>query len=113
MARALIVKACKKRKFEASLVINLQLKIEDNKLSMADINDTKNEFKTWFWNNSTNESKSDIVEEKDGNENESDLEIEKSREISLEICKKIKYNKEGENKFCKVYEIELKAMSKR
>ncbi len=112
-ARDLVVEACKRRKFEASLIVNSQLKIEDNKLSTADTNDTEDESKTWFWNDSANESDSDIEEGEDSDENESDLEVEESREVSPEICKGIKWNKEGENKLCGVYKIGSKATSKR
>ncbi len=46
LARDLAVQACKRRKFEASLVVNSQLEIEDNKLSTADTNDMEDESET-------------------------------------------------------------------
>ena len=112
-ARDLAVEACKRRKFEASLVVNSQPEIEDDKLSAADTSDTEDESETWFWNDSANESDSDTEEGEDSDENESDLEVEESREVSPEVCKEIKWNKEGENKLRGVYGIGSKATSKR
>ena len=42
-----------------------------------------------------------------------DLEIKKSKEVSPEVYKEIKWNKEGEDKLCEVYKIGSKATSKR
>lgn len=55
----------------------------------------------------------DKKEGKDKDENESNLETEKSRAISSKVCKEIKWNKEGENKLCGIYEIGSKATSKK
>lgn len=88
--KAIAVKVCKKRKFEANLVVNLQPEIEDDKLSIANISNIDIEFQTWFWNNCSNKSDSDIKEGEDGDENELDLEVEESRVVSLKVCKEIK-----------------------
>ena len=112
-ARALAVEACKRRKFEASLVVNSQPEIEDDKLSTADTSDTEVESGTWFWNDSANESDLDTEEGEDGDENESNLEMEESRAVSPKVRKEIKWNKEGENKLCGVYGIGSRATSKR
>lgn len=42
------IKIYKKRKFEASLIVNLQPEIKDNKFNTADINNIKNKFKILF-----------------------------------------------------------------
>lgn len=78
----------KKRKFEASSVLNsAQLKIDDGKLSTADTIDTidtKEESGTWFWNKSANKSDSDTKNEGNKREgededSESNSHIEKPR----------------------------------
>ena len=43
LARAIAVQAYKKRKIEANLVLNAHPEIKDNKLSTADISNTKDE----------------------------------------------------------------------
>lgn len=43
-----MVKAYKRGKFEASLVVNSLSKIEDNKFITADTSNTENKSKTWF-----------------------------------------------------------------
>lgn len=54
-ARAAAVLSSKKRKVEASLVLNsAQLEIDDDKLSITDTSDTEGESGTWFWNESAN-----------------------------------------------------------
>lgn len=54
----------KNKEIEASLFLNsMQLEINDNKLNIADINDTKGKFETWFYNKSTNKVDSDSGEE--------------------------------------------------
>lgn len=111
--KTLAIEAYKKRKFKASLIINLQPKIKNNKLSTTDIRNTKDKSKTWFWNNSAKESNLDIEKGKNDDENESDLKIEESRKVSTKVCKKIKWNKERKNKLYRLYEIRLKAMLKR
>ena len=87
-ARALAVEACKRRKFEASLVVNSQPEIEDDKLSTADTSDTDIESGTWFWNDSANESDSDIEEGEDGDENESDLEVEELEQLARKFVRR-------------------------
>ena len=100
----------KKRKVEASLVLNsAQLEIDDDKLSMTDTSDTKGESGTWFWNESANESGSDTEEEgdkgeKEGEDNESNPEIEKpstEKAVSSEV--EMRWNKEGEDKLRGAY----------
>lgn len=83
-ARAAAVLSLKRRKVEASLLLNsAQLEIDDDKLSTADTSDTKSGFGTWFWNESVNESDSDTEEgekgEEDDEDDESNAEIEESR----------------------------------
>ena len=100
----------KKRKVEASLVLNLvQLEIDDNKLSITDISDTKGESGTWFWNESANESGLHTKEEGDkgeeeGEDNKSNPEIEElsiEKAVSSEV--KMRWNEEGEDKLCGAY----------
>ena len=56
-ARAAAVPPLKKKKSEASSVLNsAQLEIDDDKLSTADTSDTEGESGTWFWKESANES---------------------------------------------------------
>lgn len=64
-----------------------QLKIDDRKLSTTNTtninntdntNTTDNEFGTWFWNESANETDSDIEEERNGNY-ENNLEEDESK----------------------------------
>ena len=112
-ARALAVKACKRRKFEASLFVNSQPEIEDDKLNAADTSDTEVESGTWFWNDSANESDLDTEEGEDGDENESELEVKESRAVSPKVRKEIKWNNEGKNKLCGVYGIGSRATSKK
>ena len=70
-ARAAAVQACKKRKSEASSVLNtVHLKVEDDKLSTTDTSNTEGGSGTWFWNESANESDSDTEEEEDKDEDE-------------------------------------------
>lgn len=79
---------CKKKKFKANLIINLQPEIEDNKLSTANISNIKNKSKTWCQNSSANKSNLYIKKEKNSNKNELDLEVEKFRENNLKVNKK-------------------------
>lgn len=108
--RAATILSSKKRKIEANLVLNLvQLKINDDKLSITDTSDTKSESGIWFENKSENESDSDIEKEKDKGEkedenNKSNLEIEKPstiKAVNPEI--EIKLNKKGEDKLYGAY----------
>lgn len=84
-ARVAAVLSSKKRKFEASSVLNsAQLEIDDDKLSLADTIETEGESGTWFWNKSANESDSDTKEEADkgegeGEDSESNSHIEEPR----------------------------------
>lgn len=66
----------------------------------------------WFCNNSINESNLNTKKEKDSDKNKLDLEIEEFKEVSLEVCKEIKWNKKRENRLWKIYRIGLKAMLK-
>ena len=79
-ARAAAVQAYKKRKFEASSVLNVHLEVEDDKLSTTDTSNTEGESVTWFWNESANESDSDTEEEEDEDE-EGEDEDEEERMI--------------------------------
>lgn len=90
LAETLAVKVYKKRKFEASLIINLQPEIEDDKLNMADKSNTKVKSEIWFQNNSVNESNLDIEKGEDRDKNKLDLEVEKSGAINPKVCKEIK-----------------------
>lgn len=63
-AKAFTIKAYKKREFEASLVVNSQPKIDNNKLNMANTSNIKDKSKTWFWNNNANESNLNIEKKK-------------------------------------------------
>ena len=112
-AKDLAIGVCKKRKFEASLVVNSYPEIEENKLNTVDTSNMEDKSKTWFWKNSANESDFDTEKAEYSDKNELDLEIEESREISPEVLKEIKWNKKGENRLCGVYGIRLKATSKR
>ena len=67
-ARAVAVQACKKRKSEASSVLNVHLEVKNDKLSTTGTSDTEGESGTWFWNESANESDSDTEEEEDEDE---------------------------------------------
>lgn len=63
------VQSLKRRKIEASLVLNLiQLKINDNKLSITDINDIEGESGTQFQNENVNESDLDFEKKREGRE---------------------------------------------
>lgn len=72
-ARAAAVQACKKRKSEASSVLNAHPEIVDDKLSTTDTSNTEDESGTWFWNESANESDPDTEEGEEDDKNESDL----------------------------------------
>lgn len=84
-ARAAAVQSFKKRRSEASSVLNsTKLEIDDDKLSTADTSDTEGKSRTRFWNESANEIDSDAEEggdkeKEDLDENELDLDIEKPR----------------------------------
>ena len=105
-ARANAVQAYKKRKSEASSVLNVNLEIEDVEPNTTDTSDTEGESRTWFGNESPHESDSDTEGEgedkEEDDENEPDLEIEESRteeEVSPEVPKKeIKWHKGGEDR---------------
>lgn len=92
-----MVQAYKKRKSEANIFFNEHPEIGDNKLSITfDTNNTEDKSRTWFWKKNANESGSDTKEGENDDKNESDLELEESSAVSLEVLKKeIKWNKEG------------------
>ena len=59
-----------------------QIKINNNKLNITNTNNIKGEFKTWFWNNSANESSLNTEKKRDKKKkkdkiNKSNSEIEK------------------------------------
>lgn len=92
-----MVQAYKKRKFEANIFFNKHPEIGDNKLSTTfDTSNMEDKSGTWFWKKSANESGSNTKERENDDKNESDLELDESRAVSLEVLKKeIKWNKEG------------------
>lgn len=107
--KAAIILSSNKKKVEANLVLNLaQLKINDNKLSITNTSDIKDEFGIWFWNKSANKNDSDTKEKGDkeeekGENNKSNSKIKKpstEKAVSPEI--KIKQNKKREDKLCGV-----------
>ncbi len=110
-ARVAAVQAKKKRRCEINLVTDpAQLEIDNDKLSTTDISDTDGESGTWVWNESANEDDSDTeegAEEEDNvDESESDLGID-------EVKTKLKWNKEGEDKFRGAYGNGSRSTSKR
>ena len=111
-ARTAAIKACKKRKSEASLVLNVYLKVEDHKLSTTGTSNIEGESGTWFWNESAKKSDSDIEEEEDEDEEDEDKNKKKKNNnqeerkfrtqkvVSLVVPKiEIKWNRQGDNKF--------------
>lgn len=97
---AMVIQACKKRKSELSSVLNIHSEIKDDKLSTTDTSNIEDKPRTQFWNESANESNSDIQKGKKDNENELDLEVEKSITVSQKVLKKeIQQNKEGKTNF--------------
>ena len=93
----------KKRRSEASSFPTLdQCEIDDNKLSTTDTSDTEDDSRTWFWNESANESDSDSKEEGDNGDDGDDENLgeEYSKtegETSSKVLKQeLKWNKEGE-----------------
>ncbi len=100
------VQACKKRKSEASPVLNTVHEVEDDELSITDTSDTEGGSGTWFWNESANGSDSDTEKDEDNNEDEDEEEgnreegESKTQEtVSLGVPKlEIKWNKQGEDK---------------
>lgn len=63
-ARVVAILFLKKRKVEANLTFNsAQLEINNDKLSIADISNTKDKSKTWFWNKGANKADSDSKKE--------------------------------------------------
>ncbi len=108
-AREASIASFKKRRSEASSFPTLdQCEIDDNKLSTTDTSDTEDDSRTWFWNESANESNSDSEEEGDhgddgddgDNGDDENLGEEHSKteeETSSEVLKQeLKWNKEGE-----------------
>ena len=78
-ARAASVEIFKKRRLEASSLLNSeQLNTDDNKLNTIDTSDDESDsVGTWFWNESANENDSDF--EGGNNVDEEDLEEEQPR----------------------------------
>ena len=70
------------------MIFNIHLKIDENKLSTIDISNTEDESETWFWNKSANKSNLDIKKREKDDKNELDLEIDKSRTVSLKDLEK-------------------------
>lgn len=110
-ARAAAVLSSKRRKVEASLVLNsAQLEIDDDKLSTTDTGDTEDESGTWFWKGSANETGSEFEEggegdkgEEEGEDNESNTETEEPRTKRAIPEIEINWNKEGEDKLRGAY----------
>ena len=81
-----------------------QLEIHNDKLSTTDTSDTEGKSGTWFWNESANESDSDIEggEDEEVDENESDLDVDQprtERAVSTKVQnKELKWNREGKEK---------------
>ena len=85
-ARAASVEIFKKRRLEASSLLN-QLNTDDDKLSTIDTSDNESDSaRTWFWNESANESDSDSEEEGCNNVDEEDLEEEQPRMEQATLC---------------------------
>ena len=88
-AREASVASFKKRRSEASsLLTSDQCEIDDNKLSTSDTSDTEDDSRTWFWNESANESDSDS--EEGGDVDDGDLKEDHSkteREASPKVLK--------------------------
>ena len=106
-AREASVASFKKRRSEASSLPTLdQCETDDNKLSTTDTSDTEDDSRTWFWNESANETDSDS-EEEGNDEDDENLEEERSkteRVASPEVLKQeLKWNKEGERSLCGGY----------
>lgn len=99
LIRDFVAKFYKKKKFQTSLVINLQYKIEDDKLNTADTSNMKDKFEICFQNNNTNKSNLDAKEEENDNKNKLDMKVKKSNKVRLEVYKQIKWNKKDENTF--------------
>ena len=107
-ARAASVEIFKKRRLEASSLLNSsQPSVDNGKLSTIDISDEEAESGTWFWNESANETDSDSDEGDSGDIDEEDLEEEQSRTnlaLSPRVTNfEIKWNKEGERNLCRGY----------
>ena len=101
-ARAASVEIFKKRRLEASSLLNsVQLNTDDDKLSTTDTSDNESESaETWFWNESANETDSDSEEEGCDDVDEKDLEEEQSK-LELAVSPKsteveLKWNRKGE-----------------
>lgn len=108
------VQNCKKNKSNASLVLNVHPEIEDDKLNITNTSDMKDESRTQFWNKIMNKNNLNRKQEEKDNKNELDLELEKSRIISLKGLKKeIKQNKKRKNKLYKIYKNKSKSSSKK
>ena len=115
-AREASVASFKKRRSEAGSLLTLnQCEIDDKKLSTSDTSDTEDDPRTWFWNESANESDSDS--EEGGDVDDGDLEEEHSkteREASPEVLKQeLKWNKEGEYSLRGGYESGSRSSTKR
>lgn len=59
------------------MVLNIYLKVKDNKLSIINTSNKKGEFVIWFWNKNINKSDLDIEEEKDIDKEEDENKKEK------------------------------------
>ena len=117
-AREAAVASFKKRRSEASSLPTLdQCEIDDKKLSTTDTSDTEDNSRTWFWNESVNETDSNSEEEGDDEDNDENLEEEHpktEREASPEVLKQeLKWNKEGERSLCGGYGIGSRSSRKR
>ncbi len=116
-AREASVASFKKRRSEASSLPTLdQCEIDDNKLSTTNTSDTEDDSQTWFWNESANETDSDL-EEESNDEDDENLEEEHpktEREASPEVLKQeLKWNKEGKSSLCGGYGVGSRLSRKR
>lgn len=100
-AKTAAVQAYKKRKFEASSVLNTVHEVKDNKLNVINISDTEGGSRIWFQNKSANGSNLDIEKDENSDKNENEEKRNQKEEesktqetVSLDIPKlKIKQNK--------------------
>lgn len=92
-AREASIALFKKRRFEASSFPTLDhCEIDDNKLNTTDTSNTKDDSRTWFWNENTNKSNSDSEKEGDHRDDGDDKNLgekhfKTEKETSSEVLK--------------------------
>ena len=111
------VASFKKRRSEASsLPTSDPCKINDNTLSTMNTSNTEDDFQTWFWNKSANETDSDSKKESN-DEDDKNLKEEHpktEKEASPEVLKQeLKWNKEEESSLCGGYGVGSRLSRKR